>query len=292
MLLVKSLLCRVSLVIIRLLSKCGIEQGETLDKQFGWWFFTCERQILVIPHGEHIPYGDLDDLPVPQLDTSKAERFAYHRGEACIRLELDEPHDLGMGEWMDLRSSMALLSPSVFDLVGKAQQFALFLKTHRFCGCCGEVLQRVDWELAMQCEHCGFRAYPRISPSIIVLISDGKQLLLANHRRHQQKEWPIYTAIAGFVEAGETLEQTVHREVKEETGVNIKNLRYWKSQPWAFPHSLMAAYFAEYDDGELNIDRRELCDAQWFEPGHLPNLPPYGTIAREMIEHWLQQNGR
>lgn len=260
-----------------------------MNKQFGWWFFTCGNQILVIPQGERIPYGDVDDLPLPELDFSQVERFSHYQGEACLRLELAEPIDLGMGEWIELRASMALLNSQLFDLVGKAQQFALFLKTHRFCGSCGDALQRVDWELAMQCQQCGFRAYPRISPSIIVLISRGSKVLLANHRRHQKQEHPIYTAIAGFVEAGETLEHTVHREVSEETGLRIKNLRYWKSQPWAFPHSIMAAYFAEYDSGDIHIDRRELADAQWFDVSQLPHLPPPGTIAREMIDHWTEQ---
>ncbi|WP_411994103.1 NAD(+) diphosphatase [Agarivorans sp. DSG3-1] len=260
-----------------------------MSKQFGWWFFTCGNQVLVIPQGERIPYGDIEDLPLPELDFTQVERFASYKGEACLRLELSEAIDLGMGEWIDLRSSMSVLTGPLFNLVGKAQQFALFLKTHRFCGSCGEALERVDWELAMQCGHCGFRAYPRISPSIIVLISDGRKVLLANHRRHQKQEQPIYTAIAGFVEAGETLEQTVHREVHEETGIRVKNVSYWRSQPWAFPHSIMAAYFAEYDTGEVNIDRRELADAQWFDYSNLPHLPPTGTIARDMINHWLGQ---
>ncbi|WP_432455815.1 MULTISPECIES: NAD(+) diphosphatase [unclassified Agarivorans] len=260
-----------------------------MSKQFGWWFFTCGEQILVIAQGERLPYGDIDDLPLPALEFSRVEQFASYKGEPCLRLELEHPQDLGMGEWVDLRSSMSLLNSQLFNLVGKAQQFALFLKTHQFCGCCGHAMTRVDWELAMLCSACGFRAYPRVSPCIIVLISHGSQLLLANHRRHQKQAQPIYTAIAGFVEAGETLEQTVHRETHEETGLKLKNLRYWKSQPWAFPHSLMAAYFAEYADGELKIDRRELADAQWFEANDLPHLPPLGTVARDMIEHWLAQ---
>ncbi|UPW18161.1 NAD(+) diphosphatase [Agarivorans sp. TSD2052] len=260
-----------------------------MTKQFGWWFFTCGNQVLVIPQGERIPYGDIDDLPVPMLDFSAAERFASYKGEACLRLELPEVVDMGMGEWLELRTTMSLLNAALFNLVGKAQQFALFLQTHKFCGRCGNALVRVDWELAMQCDHCGFRAYPRISPSIIVLITDGNKVLLANHRRHQKQDMPIYTAIAGFVEAGETLEQTVHRETREETGLKVKNVQYWKSQPWAFPHSLMAAYFADYAEGEINIDRRELADAQWFDASVLPHLPPPGTIARDMINHWLSQ---
>lgn len=252
---------------------------------FGWWFFTCGDKVLVIPQGQGLPFGEVRELPFPALDFETAEEFAEYQGEPCRRMELAEPIDMGIGEWLTLRESMFRLEPGLFDLVGRAQQIELFLNTHRFCGRCAEPMQRVDWELAVACPECGFRAYPRISPSIIVLVTKGDEVLLASHRRHKHG---FYTAVAGFVEAGETLENAVVREVEEETGIRCHKLRYWKSQPWAFPHSLMAAYFAEYQDGDIQADRRELLDARWFKRDKLPDLPPHGTIARAMIERWRE----
>ncbi|HAB74602.1 MAG TPA: NAD(+) diphosphatase, partial [Pantoea sp.] len=120
-----------------------------------------------------------------------------------------------------------------------------------------------------------------IAPCIIVAIRRGDEILLANHTRHRNS---IYTVLAGFVEVGETLEQAVAREVMEESNVRVKNLRYVTSQPWPFPHSLMMAFMAEYDGGDLQIDNKELLDAAWYRYDALPQLPPPGTVARRLIE--------
>ena len=134
----------------------------------------------------------------------------------------------------------------------------------------------------MLCSHCRERYYPQIAPCIIVAIRRDDSILLAQHVRHRNG---VHTVLAGFVEVGETLEQTVEREVFEESGLKIKNIRYIGSQPWSFPNSLMLGFLADYDSGEIRIQKEELNDAAWFKyDSPLPTLPPQGTIARKLIE--------
>lgn len=250
----------------------------------GWWFFTSQDKLLCVTQGQRIPFGQIDDLPVDEYWLTQAEYFNDYMGEPCYRLALDEPLDLGLGEWETLYQLVSELNENLLMLAGQAMQQSLFLKTHQFCGQCGQLMERVDWEFAMQCCHCGFRAYPRISPCIIVAIRKENSVLLACHKRHVKKDNPIYTAVAGFVETGETLEQCVLREVFEETGIKIGNIRYAGSQPWPFPHSLMVAFLADYQSGTIKIQRSELVDANWFEITKLPQLPKQGTIARKIID--------
>ena len=138
------------------------------------------------------------------------------------------------------------------------------------------------------CRH-GHVVYPRISPCIIVAVRKGPAILLAAHRRHYQAEDPMYTVLAGFVEAGENLEQCVAREVFEESGIRVRNVRYVASQPWPFPHSLMMGFTADYQSGEIKVQDDELVAADFFEADRLPRLPPHGTIARRLIELCLAE---
>lgn len=259
------------------------------DSLAGWWFLTCQQQLLCIPQGVRIPFGHFDDMVVSSTWLSQAEYFTDYLGEPCYRLELESPIDLGVGEWIPLYNLLSELKEPFFQLASQAMQQGLFLKTHRFCGQCGRVMERVDWELAMQCPECGFRAYPRISPSIIVAIRKGQDILLACHKRHARSHRYVFTAIAGFAEAGETLEQCVRREVHEEVGLTVTNLRYAGSQSWPFPHSMMVAFWADYVDGELIIQHSELHEANWFSIDALPQLPAHGTIARRIIDELAEQ---
>jgi NAD+ diphosphatase len=136
------------------------------------------------------------------------------------------------------------------------------------------------------CNKCGFVAYPRISPVCIVLISRGDEILLA---RSPHFSPGMYSALAGFVEAGESLEAGVHREVREEVGIEICNLLWFGSQSWPFPHSLMLGFMADYAGGTLLLQEEEIEDAQWFRRDHLPALPHPSTIAYRMIRTWLDQ---
>ncbi|GHT79889.1 hypothetical protein FACS1894130_09970 [Spirochaetia bacterium] len=156
----------------------------------------------------------------------------------------------------------------------------------RFCGHCGGTNQDAPYELARQCPVCGRLEYPRISPAIIVLIiNDGEQALLAHNRKFSGR---VYSLIAGFTEAGESLESTVSREVREEVGLEVRDIRYITSQPWPFPNSLMLGFTARYAGGNITPDGEEIEDAQWFNRDALPELPGQGSVSRYLINRWLE----
>lgn len=255
-----------------------------------WWFIIANGQIVLQPQGSFVPYGNLDDLPLPeQLVCNKVKIGVYH-ASPCYLIELSEPSDVGLGEYTDLRFLLGRVDDSLFDMAGRAFQIALFYKTHQYCGQCGEKMQPINWEIAMKCYHCQHRCYPRVSPCIIVGIRKENKILLALHQRHKKNNRPVFTVLAGFVDAGETLENCVEREVYEESNIKVKNIEYVTSQPWPFPHSLMMGFLAEYDSGEIKIDKRELCSAAWYDVDNLPDLPNPGTLARKLIDKMVTQS--
>ncbi|TGA70673.1 NAD(+) diphosphatase [Aliivibrio fischeri] len=173
-----------------------------------------------------------------------------------------------------------------FLLFSKAIQYGFMAREFRFCPQCGGRTQLNHNQIAMQCNDCRKLHYPRIFPSIIVAVRRDDKILLAQHQRHKGG---LFTVLAGFVEVGETLEMAVSREVFEETGIKIKNIRYVGSQPWAFPSSLMMGYMADYESGEIKVDKSELIKAGWYDKNVLPELAPKGTIARALIEATLNE---
>ncbi|MBU1310272.1 NAD(+) diphosphatase [Rheinheimera muenzenbergensis] len=176
-----------------------------------------------------------------------------------------------------------------FQLAARATQVALFLQTHRFCGQCGSAMQLVNWELAMLCNKCGHRCYPRIAPCVLVGIAHQGKILLARSSRHRQG---FFSILAGFVESAETLEQAAIREVKEEVGVDITNLRYVGSQPWPFPHSLMTGFIADYVAGDIVCQPNEIEQAAWFSLDELPEVPPPETLSGQIIQRLQQSAGK
>ena len=219
---------------------------------------------LNLPFDKAIVIGEYQNLPVLWLNESELEQ------------------DLAM---VSLREHL-LLPEDLFLLASKAIQYGHMTQTQRFCSQCGGRNFLNHNEIAMQCGECRVIHYPRIYPCIIVAVRNQDKILLAQHPRHKGG---MYTVIAGFLEVGETLEQCVAREVKEETGVNIKNIRYFGSQPWAFPSSMMIAFVADYDSGDIQPDYTELADVKWFTPQQLPPVAPEGTIARALIDHTVEE---
>jgi len=180
-----------------------------------------------------------------------------------------------------LRSLFGVFDEERIALAGRAYQISEWARTHRFCGACGTPTERVSHEFCLRCPSCGFSAYPRISPAMMVLIRKGDSILLAKHTTTATAR---YTALAGFVEPGESIEQTVHREVYEEVGLKVGNLQYFGSQSWPFPHSLMVAFTADYVSGEIRVQEDEIADARWFGPGDpMPEIAPRISIAGWLI---------
>ncbi len=178
---------------------------------------------------------------------------------------------------------------TVWTVAGRAVQLVEWQRTHRFCGRCGTRTDPADGERAKRCPACGLLAFPRLAPAIITLVErdDGRALLA----RGVTFPIPMYSCLAGFVEPGETLEEAVHREVREEVGIELADVRYWASQPWPFPHSLMLGFNARYAGGELVLDEKEIVDAQWWAPDDLPPIPPGLSIARRLIDDWVSRSG-
>lgn len=170
------------------------------------------------------------------------------------------------------------------QLVGRAAQLQDWQKTNRFCGRCGAQTQSVPNEYNKQCECCGSGVYPRISPCIITLVTRGDKFLLAKNAQ-TRGEW--YSTLAGFVEPGENLEETLRREVYEEVGLKVGEITYFGSQPWPFPAQLMVGFYAEYESGEINVDGVEILEAQWFTKESMPSFPGEFSIAGQLINNFI-----
>jgi NAD+ diphosphatase len=216
-------------------------------------------------------------------------------GRHCWAMDADAatdqpgPHQSGPeGEFVDLMRLFGRVDEPTWAAAGRAVQLVEWARTHRFCGRCGAATVESPGERARRCLRCGLLAFPRLAPAIITLVerSDGCALLARNAR------WPtrMYSCLAGFVEPGESLEATVHREVEEEVGIQVDDLRYCRSQPWPFPHSLMLGFHARYKSGEINCDGSEIADAGWFSPRQLPDLPGPISIARWLIDDWVARS--
>jgi NAD+ diphosphatase len=184
--------------------------------------------------------------------------------------------------WRGLRSLFGEMDEQLLGLAGRAFQVAEWARTHRFCGACGSATQLTVGERCFKCASCGHMAYPRISPAMMVLIRKGDSVLLALHTASPSKR---FTPLAGFLEAGETIEEAVHREVFEEVGLRVANLRYFGSQSWPFPHSLMIAFTADYAGGEIRVDPAEIAEARWFGPGdEWPARVPHVSISSMLVD--------
>ena len=200
-------------------------------------------------------------------------------GVADPGTEIQAPYEV-----LGLRAFHGAVDETVFGVGARAVQIIEWAATHRFCGRCATPTERTPGERAMRCPACGLSAYPRIAPAIIVLVRRGDRALLAHGSRFPL---PFYSTLAGFVEAGESAEETLVREVKEEVGIDVGDLRYFGSQSWPFPHSLMLGFFAEWKSGEIRCEPSEILDAKWFEAGSLPMIPPPMSISRRLIDAWI-----
>ena len=184
-----------------------------------------------------------------------------------------------------MRALFGLLDENLIWVAGRANQLVDWRRIHRYCGRCGHATEDKPDERARICPRCGLINYPRLSPAIIVAVVKGDRILLARNKRFRR---PFYSVLAGFVEPGETLEECVAREVGEEVGISLANIRYFGSQPWPFPNSLMVGFVAEHAGGEIAVDNRELTDARWFSAGNLPPIPPRISIARRLIDWFVE----
>lgn len=249
-----------------------------------WCFAFVEGQLLLRPAGEQL---ELPALAEPWAQARERHYLGQLDGQDCWVLALDEaPPDW---QAQPLRAAMMQLSEPLMGLAGRAAQVLEWDRTHRFCGVCGTPTERLVQERARRCPSCQHQAYPRLSPAMMALVwrreAGRSQLLLA---RSPGFKPGFYSALAGFVEAGESLEDCVHREVAEEVGVQVRELRYYGSQSWPFPNSLMLAFSAEWAGGEIRPQPAEIEHADWFDIDALPGIPPRFSISGHLIRDTVE----
>lgn len=263
----------------------------TETPEAAYWFIFRGSELLVANEaaGEtatlpssHQNFTLLRQHYLGQLEENLQQIHCY---AAEVAPETEPP--TGM-QFAGLRQLFLRLPMDHLWLSGRAVQIIDWDRTHQFCSRCATPTQILSHERAKKCPNCGLTTYPRISPAIIVRVDrviDGvPHVLLARNGRWQRN---FYSVLAGFVEPGETLEDCVHREVFEEVGIRLRKVRYFGSQPWPFPNSLMVGFTAEYASGDIVLEEEEIADAQWFTADNLPNLPSSMSIARRLVDAFV-----
>jgi NAD+ diphosphatase len=257
----------------------------------GHWLVVRNGEVLVGEDGE-LPLATAADLGADLgADGGDEPLFLGLLGGVPIwtvgvGAEAEPPDGMRFDQ---LRALSGRLPERRWALAGRAVQLVEWGRTHRFCGRCGTRTEPSPGERAKRCPECGLLAFPRLAPAVITLGERDHEVLLANGRAFGA---PMYSCLAGFVEPGETLEEAVRREVGEEVGVQLGDVRYFASQPWPFPHSLMVGFTADWASGDIEIDPEEIVDAAWFRADAMPLIPPGLSIARWLIDDWLGRQGR
>lgn len=253
-----------------------LEEEKGNDREEIWFIFK-DSKLLVDEQTKNL--AQYKDIPLQHrvfMGTFKDNNV--HVGEAASQ-------EIPPGTaFLDLRGLFGHLEDQLLALAGRASQLILWERTHQFCGQCGARTVAKANERAKECPSCKILTFPRISPVIMVLIQKGEEILLA---RGVNFPAGFYSALAGFVDPGETLEHCIKREVLEEVGLEVDNLQYFGSQSWPFPQSLMIAFLCDWKSGEITIDPKEILDAQWFRKDNLPPLPPPFSISRVLIDAFL-----
>jgi NAD+ diphosphatase len=263
-----------------------VPQQDSNEKN--WALIFIGRNLLMKKTGDKLSIPEINEL---HCITPFDKTFMYigtYDGHGCYCKKLND--DIVLPENLTLLDIKEITKQSgdsgLFLLAGAANHILHWSSVNKYCGCCGNKTEDKKDERAKICPNCGNIIYPRISPATITAVFCGDQILLA-HNSHFKKE--LYSLIAGFVEPGETLEQCVEREIREEVGIKVKNIRYFSSQPWPFPDSLMMAFTAEYESGEITVDNCEILDAGWYRADSLPEIPSADSIAGKIIRWYRDQ---
>ena len=285
------------------------------------WYLFCKTELLIerlpdgtytIPSGEeppvplkqwqtihHVTPNDDGDIEVRTVLLDAPPSFPTHPSSLSPHHSSLIPHP--SYEMCGLRASYYKLPHALYLKAGKCQELLYWDQNTKFCGVCGAPM-KLHTDISKRCTNCGKEEWPQVSPAVIVLIhrpatdehgaaitdADGnpvEEVLLVQARNFRTD---FYGLVAGFVETGETLEEAVHREVMEETGLTITNLRYFGSQPWPYPCGLMVGFHADYVAGDIHLQRAELKKGAWFRRDHLPTIPEKLSIARQLIDDWLK----
>jgi NAD+ diphosphatase len=255
-----------------------------------WWFAFQESKLLVYVEPSSVSIPCLVDFGELRLKTLSRHYLGRLDNHHCYAIEIagGTAPPPGMA-FEGLRRVFGRLGEDLFWIAARAVQIVDWDRTHQFCGRCGSQLKTSLIERAKECSKCGQLHFPLLSPAIIVLVERGREVLLARSRHFLPG---VYSVLAGFVEPGESLEEAVVREVMEEVGVTVKDIKYFGSQPWPFPHSLMIGFMATCAGGEISIDDAEIEDAGWFTIDNLPPVPSRISIARKLIDWFVTKHGK
>ncbi len=261
----------------------GVVPPEDIDS--AWYFVFCRGEILLrLDADEQFMPLTHQDWPLLEGHDHVSHYMGRLGDKHCFAVEMSTIEE----ETAPLSGLFGRTDNLMFSMVGRAVQIVDWYRAHKYCGRCGAPNLTHDRDRAMICERCGIHAYPRLSPSIIVLIHRDDQVLLARNRRFPEGR---YSTLAGFVEPGESVEETLIREVNEEVGVDVGHLAYQGSQSWPFPNSLMLGFHAEYAGGDIVCQDDEIADAAWFSLEELPNIPGRYAISRWLIDGYLSTKG-
>lgn len=251
-----------------------------------WWFIFFQHYYLILETEGKVCIPTSEDIQSLPLDKEHVHQFETINGCHCSAIEVHDKSifdSIDNARFIDLRESYDIVPLWMYKAAGCASQLIFWDNNTRYCPACGHITKQLE-PIMKKCTNCGKEQYPPIHTAIIVLISKGEELLMA--RAHNFKG-NFYSLIAGFLEVGESLEECVHREVMEETHLKIKNLRYFGSQTWPYPSGIMVGFMAEYESGDIKIQKDELKSADFYHKDNLPILPKKLSLARRLIDNWL-----
>ncbi len=234
------------------------------------------RGLYTVPelHGEEIAKMNAADIQfIGEID-----------GIPCIAGDLPADFPAASQALLRLFELYGKTGDAIFKAACLAYHLVYWMRNNKYCGKCSHPMYDYEPDRARHCKNCGYVAYPRISPAVIVAVVRDGRLLLAKASRFRNN---FHSVLAGFIEAGESAEECLKREVMEETGISIKDIKYFGSQPWPFPDSLMLAYTAKYESGEISIDGKEILDASWYSPEEIPDVPGKMSVARKLIDWFV-----
>lgn len=253
------------------------------DATAATWFVFANGQLMVRPAASTVELPQAARWPFAKCATKRRIYLGSFCTQPCYAAEVASNEVPPGWSFEGIRQLWGRMDEALLGVASYASQLIEWDRNHQFCGHCGATTERRTDERGRRCPHCELIAYPRLSPVVMVRILHRDKILLVRAPRFAPG---VYSVLAGFVEAGENLEQAIHREVAEEVGIKVQNLRYMASQSWPFPHSLMMGFTAEYAGGELCADGQEIIDAQWFSADHLPNLPNPMSMAWYLIQDY------
>jgi NAD+ diphosphatase len=254
-----------------------------------YWFIFIGTKLL-------IHCGDKKKYVIPRFNNPGTLGIPYVRAQylgryndiCCfsgeVRDEFELPENM---EFFTIFEIYPMLDPDIIRIIFYAIQIVAWDRNFQFCGRCGAKTVNMATERAKKCRKCNLINYPRQSPAVIVAITRGSKLLLARSERFRHID--MYSVLAGFVDPGESLEECVRREVREEVNIEVKNIQYFGSQSWPFPDSLMVGFTAEYESGKISVDKNELVEAKWFSVSELPKIPGKISIARSLIDWFIKK---